>query len=147
MEGSVRGRLTRREGEEVEGHVCQGDDGQHAVVSVGLDEIVTGDGCGVDVVLSERAYEGLQDAAETRPLDRRLGRARTGSGSLTFPKTGRSTDPQVSAPQWTSPEAKSAVRIPATESREETELKDESGTRARRGGGGGGADTHRCSAG
>lgn len=69
MEGSVSQRLTRREGEEVEGHVCQGDDGQHAVVSVGLNKIVTGDGCGVDVVLSERTYEGLQGAAETRALD------------------------------------------------------------------------------
>lgn len=27
---------------------------------------------------------------------------------------GRSTDPHVSAPQWTSPDAKSAVSIPAT---------------------------------
>lgn len=92
-------RLTRREGEEVEGHVCQGDDGQHAVVSVGLNKVMTGDGCGVDVVLSERTDEGLQDAAETHSLDRRFRRAQTGSGSLTFPKTGRSTDPQVSAPQ------------------------------------------------
>lgn len=36
-------------------------------------------------------------------------------GHLTFPKMGRSTDPHVSAPQWTSPDAKSAVSIPATE--------------------------------
>lgn len=57
--------LTGGEGEEVEGHVCQGDDSQHAVVSIGLDKIVTGDGCGVDVVLSERTYEGLQDRAES----------------------------------------------------------------------------------
>lgn len=99
MEGSVSQGLTRREGEEVEGHVCQGDDGQHAVVAVGLDKIVAGDGCGVNVVLSEGTDEGLQDAAETRSLDRRRGRPQTGSGSLTFPKTGRSTDPQVSAPQ------------------------------------------------
>lgn len=34
---------------------------------------------------------------------------------FTFPKMGRSTDPHVSAPQWTSPDAKSAVSIPATE--------------------------------
>lgn len=54
-----------------------------------------------------------------------------GSGAaLTFPKTGRSTDPQVSAPQWTSPEAKSAVRIPATENREETKLKERVGNRS-----------------
>lgn len=37
-----------------------------------------------------------------------------GGGTFTFPKMGRSTDPHVSAPQWTSPEAKSAVSIPAT---------------------------------
>lgn len=34
---------------------------------------------------------------------------------VTFPKMGRSTDPHVSAPQWTSPDAKSAVSIPAAE--------------------------------
>lgn len=56
--------LTGGEGEEVEGHVCQGDDRQHAVVSIGLDKIMTGDGCGVDVVLSEGTYEGLQDPEE-----------------------------------------------------------------------------------
>lgn len=59
------GELTGGEGEEVEGHVCQGDDGQHAVVSIGLNEIMTGDGCGVDVVLSERTYEGLRVGAES----------------------------------------------------------------------------------
>lgn len=32
---------------------------------------------------------------------------------------GRSTDPHVSAPQWTSPDAKSAVSIPATEKERE----------------------------
>lgn len=31
---------------------------------------------------------------------------------LTFPTKGNSTDPQVSAAQWTIPEAKSAVIIP-----------------------------------
>lgn len=37
---------------------------------------------------------------------------------------GRSTDPHVSAPQWTSPDAKSAVSIPATgmESEEESHM-------------------------
>lgn len=35
--------------------------------------------------------------------------------NCTFPKIGRSTEPHVSAPQWTSPDAKSAVSIPATE--------------------------------
>lgn len=39
----------------------------------------------------------------------------------TFPKMGRSTDPHVSAPQWTSPDAKSAVSIPATERESEEE--------------------------
>lgn len=57
--------LTRGEGEEVEGHVCQGDNSQHAVVSIGLNKIMTGDGCGVNVVLSERTNEGLQDRAES----------------------------------------------------------------------------------
>lgn len=47
------------QGEKVEGHVCQRDDRQHAVVPVGLDEVVAGDGCGVDVVLSERPYKSL----------------------------------------------------------------------------------------
>lgn len=37
------------------------------------------------------------------------------SANSTFPKIGRSTEPHVSAPQWTSPDAKSAVSIPATE--------------------------------
>ena len=40
---------------------------------------------------------------------------------LTFPKIGRSTDPQVSAPQWTRPEAKSAVSMPAPGREEENE--------------------------
>lgn len=68
--------LTRGEGEEVEGHVCQGDNSQHAVVSVGLNKIVTGDGCGVDVVFSERTYEGLQRASRNQPkhsLDFKVG--------------------------------------------------------------------------
>lgn len=51
--------LRRGEGEEVEGHVGERNDGQHAVVTVSLDEIMTGDSCGVDVVLSERTYKGL----------------------------------------------------------------------------------------
>lgn len=37
----------------------QRQDGDHAVVAVGLDEVVSGDGRGVDVVLSEWADEGL----------------------------------------------------------------------------------------
>lgn len=53
--------LTGGEGENVEGHVCQRDYGQHAVVSVGLDEVVTRDGRGVDVVLSERTYKSLRE--------------------------------------------------------------------------------------
>ena len=39
----------------------------------------------------------------------------------TFPKMGRSTDPHVSAPQWTKPDAKSAVSIPATKNEFEDE--------------------------
>lgn len=38
---------------------------------------------------------------------------------LTLPMTGISTEPQVSAPQWTMPEAKSAVIIPATGNKKE----------------------------
>lgn len=34
----------------------------------------------------------------------------------------RSTEPHVSAPQWTSPDAKSAVRIPATETENNDKL-------------------------
>lgn len=47
------------EGEEVEGHVCQRDYGQHAIVTIGFNEVVTGDGCGVYVVLSKWSYKGL----------------------------------------------------------------------------------------
>lgn len=51
---------TRAEGEEVEGHDHERNYGQHAVVSVGLNEVVSGDGRGVDVMLSEGSYEGLR---------------------------------------------------------------------------------------
>lgn len=40
---------------------------------------------------------------------------------------GRSTDPHVSAPQWTSPDAKSAVSIPATENQFEEQISTEKG--------------------
>lgn len=134
----VNTKLTRGEYEEVEGHVRQRDYGQHAVVTIGLNEIVTGNGCGVNVVLSKRSYKGLQDRSDsptewkTRNCKCRktfywdyleykqwilvgeIGLKMT-HGYVTFPKMGRSTDPHVSAPQWTNPDAKSAVSIPATE--------------------------------
>lgn len=52
-------KLTGGEGDKVEGHVCERDYGQHAVVTIGFNEVVTGDGCGVDVVLSKWSYKGL----------------------------------------------------------------------------------------
>lgn len=51
--------LPWREGEEVEGHVSQRDDGQHAVIPVCLDEVVPCDGCGIDVVFPKRSDERL----------------------------------------------------------------------------------------
>lgn len=57
-------KLTRGEGEEVEGHVCEREKSQHAVVPIGLYEVVARDGRGVDVVLPEGAYESLQDIAK-----------------------------------------------------------------------------------
>lgn len=67
----VHQTLTGGEGEDVEGHVCQRDNGQHAVVSVGLDEVVTCDGCGVDVVLSERTYKSLWERQNRIKLAKR----------------------------------------------------------------------------
>lgn len=72
------------------------------------------------------SLNGRMKACKTHVLDQVFRWASTGSGTLTFPKMGRSTDPQVSAPQWTSPEAKSAVRIPATKTREVTRLNNKS---------------------
>lgn len=66
---SAERKLTGREGEKVEGHVCKWDDGQHAVVTVGLNEIVTGDGCRVDVVLSEWTYKSLQGGKKEDKLE------------------------------------------------------------------------------
>lgn len=46
--------------EELVGHVSQGQDGDHAVVTIGFDEVVASDGGGIDVVLPERSDECLQ---------------------------------------------------------------------------------------
>lgn len=115
---------TRAEGEEVEGHDHERNYGQHAVVSVGLNEVVSGDGRGVDVMLSEGSYEGLRGQSRSRQerevrgpsVSERSVSEKVPRAYVTFPKTGISTEPHVSAPQWTSPDAKSAVSIPATES-------------------------------
>lgn len=64
--GFVDTKLTGGEGEKVEGHVCERDYGQHAVVTIGFNEVVTGDGCGVDVVLSKWSYKGLRDRSDSR---------------------------------------------------------------------------------
>lgn len=66
---------------------------------------MTGDGCGVDVVLSKWSYKGLQNRSETtqrfiqsaaKSLKiKRIPAPKWG----TFPKMGRSTEPHVSAPQ------------------------------------------------
>lgn len=53
------GALTGALGAELVGHVQQGQQGHQAVVAVGLDEVVSGDGCGVDVMLSEGSNESL----------------------------------------------------------------------------------------
>lgn len=55
-------KLTRGEGEKVEGHVCKREKSQHAVIPIGLDEVMARDGRGVDVVLPEGAYESLQES-------------------------------------------------------------------------------------
>lgn len=40
-------------GQELVGHVGERQDGDHAVISISLDEVVPCDGCRVDVVLPE----------------------------------------------------------------------------------------------
>lgn len=124
---------TRAEGEEVEGHDHERNYGQHAVVSVGLNEVVSGDGRGVDVMLSEGSYEGLRGQSRSRQerevrgpsVSERSVSEKVPRVYVTFPKTGISTEPHVSAPQWTSPDAKSAVSIPATESGMKEEEEEE----------------------
>lgn len=49
-------------GVELVGHVQQWEQRHQAVVTIGLDEVVPRDGCGVDVVLPEGADKGLQGA-------------------------------------------------------------------------------------
>ena len=56
--------LTWRRGAERVGHVCERQDGDHAVVSVGLDEVVARDGRGVNVVLPEWTDERLTSMTE-----------------------------------------------------------------------------------
>lgn len=59
-----------------------------------------------------RQEKGLTQGQRARPLSRgyRLGWVNI----RTFPTMGSSTDPQVSAPQCTRPDKKSAMRAPAT---------------------------------
>lgn len=47
--------------EEFVGHVSQRQDGDHAVVAVGFDEVVASDGGRVDVVLPERTDKRLEE--------------------------------------------------------------------------------------
>lgn len=47
--------------EEFVGHVSQRQDGNHAVVAVGFDEVVASDGGRVDVVLPERTDKRLEE--------------------------------------------------------------------------------------
>lgn len=52
---------TWRVSEELVGHVSQRQDGDHAVVAVGFDEVVASDGGRVDVVLPERTDKRLEE--------------------------------------------------------------------------------------
>lgn len=51
--------------QELVGHMCQGQYCEHAVVPIGLYEVMSSDGCGVNVVFPEWADECL-DKKRTR---------------------------------------------------------------------------------
>lgn len=53
------GTLTGALGVELVGHVQQRQQCHQAVVPIGLDEVMTRDGCWVNVMLSERSDESL----------------------------------------------------------------------------------------
>ena len=52
--------LTSLVRQELVGHMCQRQYCEHAVVPIGLNEVVSRDGCGVNVVFPERTYEWLE---------------------------------------------------------------------------------------
>lgn len=53
-------------GEEFIGHVGQRQDGDHAVVSISLYEVMPCDGCRINVVLPERANKCLNGKREVK---------------------------------------------------------------------------------
>lgn len=57
-------------GHELVGHVSERQDGDHAVVSIGLNEVVPRDGRWVNVMLSEGADECLYKHQEGRERGR-----------------------------------------------------------------------------
>ena len=68
---------------------------------------MTYDGCGINMVLPKWANKILTNIPLQLAINRNY-------DNITFPKMGKSIDPQVSAAQCTRPEAKSAEKIPAT---------------------------------
>lgn len=87
----------------------------HKIITVGLDEIVSRYTGRIYMMLAEWSQEILK---VKRNFSNNSLRIRTNNRFqvlqiyLTFPRIGSSTDPQVSAAQWTKPEPKSAVMMP-----------------------------------
>lgn len=52
-------------GQELVGHVGERQDGDHAVISISLNEVMPRDGCRVDVVLPERTDKRLHAWCDT----------------------------------------------------------------------------------
>lgn len=80
----------------------------HKIVAICLDEVMPGYGGWVDVMFPEWSQKVLRGrfALQLNVFVRVY-------LNYTFPKTGTSTENHVSAAQWTKPDPKSAVKMPA----------------------------------
>lgn len=96
--------------QQIVGHLSQNRERNHEIIAIRLDKIVPCDGRGIDMVLPERPQKVLKERRQVMVFYLIV----ILKIAHTLPRIGNSMENHVSAAQWTNPDPKSAVRIPAS---------------------------------